>query len=139
MVKRRVKNEEISEMIEQKGLRATADYLVKVAGYTISSTYGKLRDLGVPSDKLQEAGIHKYYFGTMAENNHFRVMSERRVSNKRPIDKRTILALVIAKWSDEKIIEEFFGNEREDIVKAIKEVRVYYKKRKEEIKKNGGY
>jgi uncharacterized protein (DUF433 family) len=75
----------------------------------------------------------------MAENNHFRVMSERRVSNKRPIDKRTILALVIAKWSDEKIIEEFFGNEREDIVKAIKEVRVYYKKRKEEIKKNGGY
>ncbi len=66
-------------------------------------------------------------------------MSERRVSNKRPIDKRTILALVIAKWSDEKIIEEFFGNEREDIIKAIKEVRVYYKKRKEEIKKNGGY
>lgn len=66
-------------------------------------------------------------------------MSERKVSNKRPIDKRTILALVIAKWSDEKIIEEFFGNEREDIVKAIKEVRVYYKKRKEEIKKNGGY
>ncbi len=47
MVKKRVKNEEISEMIEQKGLRATADYLVKVAGYTISSTYGKLRDLGV--------------------------------------------------------------------------------------------
>jgi uncharacterized protein (DUF433 family) len=75
----------------------------------------------------------------MTENNHFRVTSERRVSNKRPIDKRTILALVIAKWSDEKIIEEFFGNEREDIVKAIKEVRVYYKKRKEEIKKNGGY
>ena len=139
MVKKRVKNEEISEMIEQKGLRATADYLVKVAGYTISSTYGKLRDLGVPSDKLQEAGIHKYYFGTTTENSHFRVMSERRVSNKRPIDKRTILALVIAKWSDEKIIEEFFGNEREDIIKAIKEVRVYYEKRKEEIKKNGGY
>ena len=45
MVKKRVKNEEISEMIEKKGLRATADYLVKQAGYTISSTYGKLRDL----------------------------------------------------------------------------------------------
>ena len=134
MVKKRVKNEEISKMIEEKGLRNTADYLVKQAGYTISSTYGKLRDLGVPSDKLQEAGIH---FGTMAENSHFRVMSERRVSNKRPIDKRTILALVIAKWSDEKIIEEFFGNEREDIIKAIKEVRVYYEKRKKEIKKKG--
>ena len=64
-------------------------------------------------------------------------MSERKVSNKRSIDKRTILALVIAKWSDEKIIEEFFGNEREDIVKAIKEVRVYYEKRKKEIKKKG--
>lgn len=124
-------------MVKEKGLRATADYLVKQAGYTISSTYDKMKDIGIPTDKLQRAGIHKYYFSTATEDNHFRVTSDRKVSNKRPIDKGTILALVIAGWNDEKIVEEFFGNDREDIVRAIKEVRVYYKKRKEEVKKKG--
>lgn len=137
MIKKRVKNDEVKEMIKEKGLRATADYLVKEAGYTISSTYDKLKDSGVPTDKLQKVGIHKYYFATATEDNHFRVTSDRKVSNKRPIDKRTILALVIAKWNDEKIAEEFFGNDREDIFKAIKEVRVYYEKRKRQIKKKG--
>lgn len=137
MVKKRVTSKELKEMIKEKGLRPTADYLVKQAGYTISSTYDKLKDVGIPTDKLQRAGIHKYYFATATDDNHFRVVSDRKVSNKRPIDKRTILALVIAKWSDEKIAEEFFGNDKEDIMKAIKEVRVYYKKRKEEVRKKG--
>lgn len=137
MIKKRVTSDELKQMVKEKGLRPTADFLVKQAGYTISSTYDKMKDIGIPTDKLQRAGIHKYYFATATEDNHFKVTSDRKVSNKRPIDKRTILALVIAKWNDEKIIEEFFGNDREDIIKAIKEVRVYYKKRKEEVKKKG--
>lgn len=121
MIKIRMNDEDITKKIKEIGLRETADYMRKEAGYTVSSVFIKLKNIGIPTKNLNAVGIHKMYIGTADTIRKQSVRATKRCV----IDPGKIKALIAANWSDEKIAEEFFGNSKQDIYKAIRQVRAY--------------
>jgi uncharacterized protein YktA (UPF0223 family) len=126
MPKIRMNNEEVKQKISEVGLRETAEYMVKEAGYSYCRTYEILRHLSFSTEELNSVGIHVCFIGKSSDVKPTENVIKK--SNKRPIDVYKILALMDAKWNDKKIAEEFYGNDEVEVHKTIKQVRQYHKK-----------